>query len=62
MTDAGRTSCCFGLPTNLIAEVVLEGEDKEAPRVEDACCSALPRAAFDDLQAGLGLCTGIDAP
>jgi hypothetical protein len=59
--DPGRTSCCFGLPTELIAKVVLEGEEKLAPRVEDACCSALPRAALADLQsAGLDLCTGVD--
>ena len=46
-----------------IAEVVLEGENKQAPRVEDACCPALPRAAITDLQsAGLDLCTGVDLP
>ncbi|PRP93850.1 hypothetical protein ENSA5_42540 [Enhygromyxa salina] len=59
----GRTSCCFGLPSELIARVALEGEDKQAPRVEDACCSALPRAALIDLQSpGLDLCTGVDLP
>jgi hypothetical protein len=61
--DAGRTSCCYGLPANLIAQVVLEGEDKEAPRVEDACCPALSRAAITDLQSPtLDLCTGVDLP
>lgn len=61
--DGGRTSCCFGLPSNLLAEVVLTGEGKEAPRVEDACCAALPRAAIKDLQSDqLGLCTGLDLP
>ncbi|PRQ07289.1 hypothetical protein [Enhygromyxa salina] len=60
--DPGRTSCCFGLPSNLIARVVLEGEQKQAPRVEDACCSALPRAALADLQSpALDLCTDVDA-
>jgi hypothetical protein len=59
----GRTSCCFGLPAKLIAEVVLEGENKQAPRVEDACCPALPRAAITDLQSpSLDLCTGVDLP
>ena len=61
--DVGRTSCCYGLPASLIAEVVLEGEDKEPPRVEDACCPALSRAAISDLQSpGLDLCTGYDLP
>jgi hypothetical protein len=61
--NAGRTSCCFGLPSNLIAEVVLGGQDKQPPRVEDGCCSALPRAAITDLQsAGLDLCTDVDLP
>jgi hypothetical protein len=61
--DAGRTSCCFGLPSDLIAEVVLGGKDKEAPRVEDACCSALPRAAIAEFQTpALGLCTDVDLP
>lgn len=60
---AGRTNCCFGLPSNLIASVVLEGINKQPPRVEDACCSALPRAALVDLQSdALGLCTGVDMP
>jgi hypothetical protein len=61
--DAGRTSCCFGLPSDLIAEVVLGGKDKEAPRVEDACCSALPRAAISEFQTpALNLCTDVDLP
>lgn len=61
--DAGRVSCCYGLPANLIAERVLDGEDKEAPRVEDACCPALSRAAITDLQSpSLDLCTGTDLP
>jgi hypothetical protein len=61
--NAGRTSCCFGLPANLIAQVVLDGEDKEPPRVEDACCPALSRAAIADLQSpSLELCTGVDLP
>ncbi len=61
--DAGRTSCCFGLPSDLIAEVVLGGSGKQAPRVEDACCFALPRAAISDLQTPvLGLCTDVDLP
>ncbi len=59
--SGGRTSCCFGLPTDLIAEVVLSGQGKEAPRVEDACCAALPRAALEDL-AQLDLCEDIDLP
>lgn len=60
---AGRTSCCYGLPANLIAQVVLDGEDKEPPRVEDACCPALSRAAITDLQSPtLDLCTGVDLP
>jgi hypothetical protein len=57
----GRTSCCHGLPSDLIAEVVLSGAGKAAPRVEDACCGALPSAALADLQQ-LGLCEGTDAP
>lgn len=57
----GRTSCCHGLPSDLIAEVVLSGAGKDAPRVEDACCVALPTAALADLQQ-LGLCEGVDAP
>lgn len=61
--DAGRTSCCYGLPANLVAQVVLDGEDKVAPRVEDACCPALSRAAITDLQSpSLDLCTGVDLP
>lgn len=61
--DAGRTSCCFGLPSDLIAEVVLGGKDKQAPRVEDACCSALPRAAISEFQTpALDLCTDVDLP
>jgi hypothetical protein len=61
--DPGRTSCCFGLPSDLIAEVVLGGKDKQAPRIEDACCSALPRAAIGDLQTPiLDLCTDVDLP
>jgi hypothetical protein len=61
--DAGRTSCCYGLPANLIAQVVLDGEDKVAPRVEDICCPALSRAAISDLQSpSLDLCTGVDLP
>lgn len=61
--DAGRTSCCFGLPSDLIAEAVLGGKDKQAPRVEDACCSALPRAAISEFQTpGLDLCTDVDLP
>lgn len=59
----GRTSCCFGLPGDLIAEVVLTGEGKDAPRIEDACCPALPRAALTDLQTpGLDLCSDVDLP
>ncbi|KIG14785.1 hypothetical protein DB30_06371 [Enhygromyxa salina] len=59
--DPGRTSCCFGLPSNLMARVILEGEQKQPPRVEDACCSALPRAALADLQSpALALCTDVD--
>lgn len=57
----GRTSCCHGLPTDLIAEVVLSGLGKTAPRVEDACCVALAPAALADLQQ-LGLCEGVDPP
>jgi hypothetical protein len=60
--NAGRTSCCFGLPTSLIAEAVFAGEGKQAPRVEDACCSALPRAAITEFQTTLDLCTEIDLP
>jgi hypothetical protein len=61
--DPGRTSCCFGLPQELIAEVVLAGRYKPAPRVEDACCTALSRAAIGDLQSpALNLCTNIDLP
>jgi hypothetical protein len=60
--DAGRTSCCFGLPTNAIAEVVFAGQGKQAPRVEDACCSALPRAALIEFQTDLDLCTDVDLP
>lgn len=61
--DAGRTSCCFGLPSDLLAEVVLGGKDKQAPRVEDACCSALPRAAIAEFQTPvLDLCTDVDLP
>jgi hypothetical protein len=61
--DAGRTNCCFGLPSDLIAEIVLGGKDKQAPRVEDACCSALPRAAITDFQTPeLDLCTDVDLP
>ena len=61
--DAGRTSCCFGLPRDLISTVVLGGLGKEAPRIEDACCSALPRAAITDLQSTpLQLCTDVDLP
>jgi hypothetical protein len=59
--DAGRTSCCFGLPPALIGEVVRSGEGKHPPRIEDACCSALPRADIIALQ-GLGLCTDLDLP
>ncbi len=59
--DAGRTSCCYGLPTDLITEVVLAGLGKAAPRVEDACCAALPPAALLDLQQ-LELCDGVDLP
>jgi len=63
LADAGRTSCCFGLPQELIAEVVLGGKDKQAPRVEDVCCLALSRAAITDLQTpSLDLCTGYDLP
>ncbi len=62
-SEGGRTSCCFGLPSNLIIEVVLSGEGKEAPRIEDECCPALSRAALKDLQSeSLGLCTGVDLP
>jgi hypothetical protein len=57
--EPGRTSCCFGLPVNLISRVVLEGVNKQAPRVEDACCPALSRAAIEDLQT-LDLCTDLD--
>ncbi|MFO7561596.1 MAG: hypothetical protein R6X02_03040 [Enhygromyxa sp.] len=57
--DAGRTSCCFGLPPALIGEVVRGGEGKHPPRIEDACCSALPRADLIALQ-GLGLCSDVD--
>lgn len=58
---AGRTSCCFGLPADLITQVVLGGEGKEAPRAEDACCAALPRAYLNDLQsAELNLCAGVE--
>ncbi|MFV8756778.1 hypothetical protein ACNOYE_40055 [Nannocystaceae bacterium ST9] len=57
----GRTSCCYGLPSDLIAEVVLSGLGKAAPRVEDACCAALPPAALLDLQQ-LDLCEGVDVP
>jgi hypothetical protein len=61
--DAGRTSCCFGLPGDLIAEVVLDGKDKQSPRVEDACCLALPRAAIIEFQTSeLDLCTDVDLP
>jgi len=57
----GRTNCCYGLPTSLVAEVVLDGIEKEAPRIEDVCCPALPRAALADFQLPeLGLCTGYD--
>jgi hypothetical protein len=59
--DGGRTSCCYGLPSDLIAEVVLSGLGKAAPRVEDACCAALPPAALVDLQL-LDLCEGVDLP
>ena len=59
----GTTSCCYGLPSSLIATRVLDGAEKEAPRIEDACCPALPRAALADLQSEqLGLCTGYDPP
>lgn len=61
--EPGRTSCCFGLPQELIAEVALGGAGKQAPRVEDACCLALSRAAITDLQTpSLDLCTGFDLP
>jgi hypothetical protein len=61
--ESGRTSCCYGLPSNLVAQVVLDGENKEAPRVEDACCPALSRAAISDLQSpSYDLCTGVDLP
>lgn len=59
--QGGRTSCCYGLPSDLIAEVVLSGLGKAAPRVEDACCEALPPAALLDLQQ-LDLCDGVDVP
>lgn len=59
--DGGRTSCCFGLPSDLIAEVVLSGLGKAEPRVEDACCLALPSAALLDLQQ-LELCQGVALP
>jgi hypothetical protein len=57
--EAGRTSCCFGLPPALIGEVVRSGEGKHPPRIEDACCSALPRGDLIALQ-GIGLCTDVD--
>ncbi|NVB41786.1 hypothetical protein G6O69_28390 [Pseudenhygromyxa sp. WMMC2535] len=61
--SGGRTSCCFGLPSDLLAHVVLSGEGKPTPRIEDGCCSALSRAALADLQSpGLDLCTGVDLP
>lgn len=59
--DAGRTSCCFGLPPALIGEVVRSGEGKHPPRIEDACCSALPRSEIIELQM-LGQCTDVDLP
>ncbi|MCA9682942.1 MAG: hypothetical protein KC457_12145 [Myxococcales bacterium] len=52
---AGRTSCCHGLPADLMAEVIVGGAGKAAPRIEDACCSAMPRASLIDLKS-LGLC------
>ena len=60
---AGRASCCHGLPTELISEVVLAGQNKTPPRLEDACCGALPAAAIRDLQsAEPQMCVGFDAP
>jgi hypothetical protein len=53
----GRVSCCFGLPPKLVTREVLEGIDKEAPRIEDTCCPALPFAVRDELFVE-GLCTG----
>jgi len=59
--DAGRTSCCFGLPPALIGDVVRSGAGKHAPRLEDACCSALPRGDIIALQAE-DLCSDVDLP
>lgn len=58
--ESGTTSCCYGLPQQLIVEVALEGQEKDTPRVEDVCCKALSPERLAAVQAA-GVCDGVDA-
>jgi hypothetical protein len=53
--DAGHAACCFGLPVNLLVDLIQRGKS-------DTCCAALSAAQLAEIQAGGEFCQGLDPP
>ena len=53
----GKDACCWGVPDELLEQIVLEGLGEDAPRESDRCCDALApdtRTALEEME----LCSG----